>query len=88
MESLAVLLKPQVIATSVIAYALWTITNGVYNLYWHPLAKFPGPRWAAFSTWWKANLEIFQGKSLVEELFKLHGVYGESVRFLSCGGCH
>lgn len=77
-EVLSPLLKPQFIATSAVAYVVWTIVKGIYNVYLHPLATFPGPKWAAFSIWWKINLEIFQGKNLVEELHKLHGIYGKS----------
>lgn len=75
---LSLLLKPEVLAASAVGYGVWTVLQGVYNLHLHPLSKFPGPKWAAFSVWWKINLEIFQGKSLVVELFKLHEVYGEN----------
>lgn len=73
------LLKSHLVATIALAYATWTITSGIYNWYFHPLSKFPGPKWAAFGVWWKVNLELLQGKNLVEELFKLHDRYGELV---------
>lgn len=62
-------------------YALCIVLGGLRNWYFHPLSRYPGPKWAAFSTWWKANLEVFQGKNLAEELVKLHAVYGE---FMLC----
>ncbi|KAI0084581.1 cytochrome P450 [Irpex rosettiformis] len=70
----------EVLSTSVLVCTGWTLAKGVYNLYFHPLAGFPGPRWAAFSPWWKTNLEAFQGRNLTEELFKLHEIYGDVVR--------
>lgn len=76
-ESLSLLFSLQVFTASAVAYAVWTLTIGLYNVSLHPLAKYPGPRWAGFSVWWKINLEIFQGKNLVEELFKLHEIYGK-----------
>lgn len=77
------LLRPQVIdvlAASAVAWVVWTVIQGLYNVFLHPLAEYPGPRWAGFSVWWKINLEMFQGKDLVEELFKLHDIYGK-IRF-------
>ncbi len=68
----------QLVATALLLYIGSTIASGLYNLYFHPLAKFPGPRWAAFSTWWKTNLEVVQGLNLSEELFKLHEIYGKA----------
>lgn len=76
--ALSNLFKLEVIATSAVAYAVWTVLKGIYNVYLHPLAKFPGPKWATFSVWWKINLEVLQGKGEVDELFKLHEIYGEN----------
>ena len=67
----------ELLSTAALAYVGWTMAKGVYNLYLHPLAKFPGPRWAAFSPWWKTKLEAFQGRNLTDELFRLHEKYGE-----------
>ncbi|KAF1923479.1 putative cytochrome P450 [Didymella exigua CBS 183.55] len=47
------LLLPAVLATAT-AYAVYTV---IYNIYFHPLAKFPGPPLAATSTYWKAYVE-------------------------------
>ncbi|KAI0694060.1 cytochrome P450 [Cytidiella melzeri] len=78
--ALSTLLTWQTLTTAALAYVIWTVANGVYNWYFHPLAKFPGPRWAAFTTWWKTNLEVFEGRNQTDELFKLHAIYGDVVR--------
>ncbi|KAI0084580.1 cytochrome P450 [Irpex rosettiformis] len=70
----------EVACTAVLLYAAWMVAKGVYNWYFHPLAKFPGPRWASFSPWWKINLEVLQGRNLTDELFRLHAMYGDVVR--------
>jgi hypothetical protein len=75
--------KPQTLVTALFACITWVTTNGIYNWYFHPLSKFPGPKWAAFSVWWKVNLELIQGKNLVDELFKLHDTYGELSQSIS-----
>lgn len=47
-----------------------------YRLYFHPLAKYPGPRLAAISRFWKAYVECFRQRSFCHELQVLHGIYG------------
>lgn len=55
----------------------YALSCAIYNLYFHPLARFPGPRWAAASGWWKTYVEIYKGESIVDRLFELHREYGE-----------
>ncbi|THH01967.1 hypothetical protein EW026_g808 [Hermanssonia centrifuga] len=68
------------VVTSILSWFLWVVINGTYNLYLHPLSKFPGPKLAAFTIWWKIYVELIQKKDLVEMLFELHAVYGDVVR--------
>jgi hypothetical protein len=49
----------------------------IYNLYFHPLRGFPGPRMAGATTWWKAYKEVFQQKTLALLLFDLHEKHGD-----------
>ncbi|CAN9450796.1 unnamed protein product [Alternaria alternata] len=43
-------------ATALFAYVLYAVT---YNVYFHPLAKFPGPPLAGATTYWKAYIESY-----------------------------
>ncbi|TKA75497.1 hypothetical protein B0A55_04648 [Friedmanniomyces simplex] len=54
-------------------YVVWMISKAVYNIYFHPLARFPGRRIAAISPWWL----YLQGMTRQpEEIFeKLHKEY-------------
>lgn len=38
-----------ILATTVGIFVVWAVTNCIYCLYFHPLAKFPGPKLAAVS---------------------------------------
>ncbi|KAG9231681.1 cytochrome P450 [Amylocarpus encephaloides] len=54
------------------------IGKAIYNLYFHPLCKFPGPKiWAASAT--PGALSIFSGKAH-EKILSLHTQYGDVVR--------
>ncbi|KAI1077187.1 cytochrome P450 [Whalleya microplaca] len=50
----------------------------IYNLYFHPLSKYPGPRLAAATSWWIA-FSYARGTGPADYL-KLHNQYGPVVR--------
>ena len=70
---------PQACLGLVSASLVYTVGRGIYNVYYHPLAKFPGPRWAAATGWWKTYVEVYKGQSIIDRLFELHKIYGRSV---------
>ncbi|OBT63958.1 hypothetical protein VE03_05919 [Pseudogymnoascus sp. 23342-1-I1] len=63
----------------VVALLLWVlIVKPIYLLYFHPLSKFPGPRfWAV--TRWGVSRAIISGKSH-DVILNLHKKYGPIVR--------
>jgi hypothetical protein len=70
----------------------YLIINGIYKsfkgAYSGPLAAFPGPDGAAMTSWYKAYIELYRGRSWTEHLRELHKVYGEAPSTLadSCWG--
>lgn len=58
-----------------LAYVVWKI---VYNLFFHPLAKFPGPRLNAISD--VPGIYILVKGRFALEVKKLHDKYGSVVR--------
>ncbi|KAF4626931.1 hypothetical protein G7Y89_g11222 [Cudoniella acicularis] len=62
------------------AWLLQKAFIGFFNLFFHPLATFPGPRVAAFTSWYKTYQEVFLGKSWIDVLQELHKQYGKIVR--------
>lgn len=59
-----------------VAFILISVIPIVYNIAFHPLRHFPGPVVAGGTSWWRAYIEVFRGKSLTHELFTLHEEYG------------
>ncbi|KAK7905460.1 hypothetical protein LTR67_000182 [Exophiala xenobiotica] len=55
-------------------WVLWKLAEAIYNAFFHPLCKFPGPFEARLSRWWLLRQEM-QGFShqVLEELHERHG---------------
>ncbi|KAI9467344.1 putative cytochrome P450 [Lactarius psammicola] len=66
-----------VTAAVLLCYGLLRVT---YNLFFHPLSRFPGPRGAACTRWWLAYMEIVRHVSLSDLRAELHRKYGDVVR--------
>ncbi|KAJ5431628.1 hypothetical protein N7445_008126 [Penicillium cf. griseofulvum] len=63
-----------------VLYGLYIIVQCVWRLYYHPLAKFPGPRLAAVTLWYECYFDVFLGGQYFKEIDRLHSIYGPVVR--------
>ena len=61
------------------AYVVGAVT---YNVYFHPLANFPGPPLARATVYWKAYVECIANRSFCHYLVELHAKYGETTCYL------
>lgn len=63
-------------------YFLYFIYLGTYNITFHPLAKFPGPKLTAFTGWYETYHELFgvPGKTFAYRIQQMHDDYGPIVR--------
>jgi hypothetical protein len=64
------------------AVLTWSCWSAFYNVYLHPLARFPGPKLAAASKYWLFYQEFVKGVSLSDVRDELHAQYG-TLRFFS-----
>jgi len=55
------------------------ISMSIYRLFLHPLRKFPGPFWAALSSWYMTTKAV-QRFPKFKHVHKLHQQYGDFVR--------
>ncbi|KAH9863981.1 hypothetical protein J1614_009914 [Plenodomus biglobosus] len=65
------------VLTLVLVYAIHRV---IYNTYFHPLAKFPGPPLARITIYWKAYTECIARRSFCHYLIELHAQHGDVVR--------
>ena len=66
----------EVVTTTVFTYFVVLIIAGIRRVYFHPLSKFPGPRFAALTKWWQTYHDVARHGKLLEELGHLHEIYG------------
>ncbi|KAI0169405.1 putative flavonoid 3-hydroxylase [Hypoxylon sp. FL1284] len=61
---------------------LYPFLLGLYRIYFHPLAKFPGPKIAAATGWYETYVDIFSRPkgNFMEEISRMHDIYGPIVR--------
>ena len=61
------------------AVLLWYgLLRVIYNVYFHPLSHFPGPRGAACTRLWLAYMELVKRVSLSDLRTELHQKYGKA----------
>ena len=61
---------------SLCALVIYSVSTVVYRLYFHPLAKFPGPKIAAATRWCEFYYDVAKKGHLIWEIEKWHQQYG------------
>ncbi|PVH92548.1 putative benzoate 4-monooxygenase cytochrome P450 [Periconia macrospinosa] len=60
-------------------FTLYSLRLVVFRLYFHPLARFPGPKILAATTWFETYVDLFH-HDFPQRLSKIHDKYGPIVR--------
>ncbi|KAK3688289.1 cytochrome P450 [Podospora appendiculata] len=66
--------------SAAILLAIYTAYLAIYRLFLSPLAKIPGPRWAALTYWYECYYDLFLPAQYVFKIKQLHDQYGPIVR--------
>ncbi|KAL0264722.1 hypothetical protein SLS55_000673 [Diplodia seriata] len=61
---------------------LWVLGLGIYRLFFHPIAKFPGPKLAGLTYWYETYHDFLRGGKYTEKISDLHDKYGEHLYHL------
>ena len=69
-----------IVSASIVAvsiYCVYVVGLVIYRLYFHPLAKYPGPRHAAISRWPEFYYEVVQKGQFSKIVEGYHDKYGK-----------
>jgi hypothetical protein len=68
---------PRALITASVAYVCYLV---IYRLFFHPLRKIPGPKFAAATYWYEFYQDVILQGHYVKEYPRLHEQYGPIVR--------
>ena len=68
--------KMGMLLVGAIIYLFWAMIICVYRLYFHPMAKFPGPKLAAITGWVETYYDVFRGGQFIFKIEEWHKKYG------------
>lgn len=60
-------------------FTVYLIAGGCYRLFFSPLAKFPGPRLAALTSWVEFYYDLVKGGRFQHQIGVWHQQYGKSL---------
>ncbi|RYP70074.1 hypothetical protein DL771_005691 [Monosporascus sp. 5C6A] len=65
----------------IVAVGIAWVVRAIYNIYFHPLSRYPGPKVAALSNaWWEWYWNYYQNGRMIFEIERLHRKHGSVIR--------
>lgn len=58
-------------------YLLHLAVTAIYNIWFHPLAKFPGPKIAVIGPWYEFYHDVIRDGRYLWKIEKMHEIYGK-----------
>lgn len=62
--------------TAAATFLAYSVSISIYRLFFHPLARFPGPKLGALTRWYEFYYEIVRKGQMTFQIQKLHAQYG------------
>ncbi|KAK4206663.1 putative cytochrome P450, putative EED11494.1 cytochrome P450 [Rhypophila decipiens] len=77
---LSLVSSSQIWTLLIVALGVYLVSTWTYNLFFHPLAGFPGPKLAAASRWYEFYYDVIKRGQYVYKIEEMHKSYGPILR--------
>lgn len=64
--------------------AFYAFSLVVHRLFFSPIARFPGPKLAAITSWYELYYDVVKKGKYLFEIEKMHDKYGRRCSFPNC----
>ena len=61
----------------VFCWVAYVVARYIYRVTFHPLARFPGPKLAALTSWYEFYYDVINPGQFIWKIQSLHEKYGE-----------
>lgn len=77
-DTTSTLSKWAICSLTLISFLVWYASRLVYNVYFHPLSQFPGPKLAGASRWYEGYFDnlVGHGGQYMYEIDRIHREHG------------
>lgn len=66
-----------VLSSIIFGHIVYAVGLFAYRIFFHPLARIPGPKLAAASYWYEVYYDVFQSGQYYRKIFELHERFGK-----------
>lgn len=70
---------PATVGAAFGAFAIYVVARCIYDLFFHPLRNFPGPKRAAIWSFYEFYYDVIKDGTYLWEIEKMHQKYGTVV---------
>lgn len=78
---MAILSVAQSAGVALAVFIVYKFALVVYRVFFHPLAKFPGPKLAAATQWYEVYFDVWKKGQFVWEIERMHEQYGTDANY-------
>jgi hypothetical protein len=65
-----------------LAYFVYAVARGIYNIYFSPLAHIPGPKLPIATSWYECYHDVLKRGLYYRKVAEFHRIYGKPLHYM------